>query len=284
MLKPRALRPGDTIALVAPAGPVRDPRAWERLEARLQGRGYRVRRGRHAGGRLHYLAGTDPERRADLLEALGDPEVAAVFCARGGYGCMRLLPDLPLPERWPVFLGYSDITALHLFFLARGRLVFHGPLALPDLGAPRPHGPTLAHLWGMLEGTLKPPLVLPGFCLPGFPPRRTLRPGRARGPLVGGNLSLMAALMGSGLLPDLRGAILLLEDVDEAPYRLDRCLQQLRLAGILEGLAGLVLGPFTLPQGRLRPRYREELEGLYQDLGRWLRVPAFAGFPCGHEG
>jgi muramoyltetrapeptide carboxypeptidase len=277
-LKPQPLQRGDLIALVGPSGPA--PR--ERLEAGiayLEGQGYRVRPGRHLFERHHYLAGTDAQRAEDLRQALADPEVRAVFCGRGGYGAGRLLDRLDYravaldPK---IVLGFSDTTGLHLALQARCKLVcFTGGLVSLDLaGEPDPF--TEEWLWRCL--TQRGPLgALPlgeGF--------KVLRPGRASGPLLGGCLSLLCSLMGTPYLPDLKGAILLLEDVDEYPYRLDRMLNHLRLAGVLEHIGGLVLGQFKdcfTPEEMVRSPTLEEMA---MELTEGLALPVVAGVPYGH--
>lgn len=280
MRKPRPLQPGDLIVVPSPAGPVADGDSWSRLEDAIRARGYHVHIPPAARRVEGYLAGSDAERLGDLQQALDDPEVAAVIASRGGYGSMRLLRDLRLRGgRPPAFVGYSDMTALHLAMARHGWVTFHGPMAACDLGRGRPHGPSVRWLWGLLEGTARPPLALPVRS-----PLR-LRAGRARGRLLGGNLALLASLVGTPFLPDLRGAVLLLEDVGEAPYRVDRMLTQLRLSGCLAGLSGLALGGFSFPGAGAAEEARrlEAIARLLADLAGDLGIPALGGLPCGHE-
>lgn len=278
LLKPQPLKPGDLIALVGPSGPA--PR--ERLEAGityLEARGYRVQPGPHLLARHHYLAGTDAERAEDLRAALADPEVRAVFCARGGYGTGRIIDRLDygaVASDPKIVLGFSDTTGLHLALQARTGLVcFTGGLVSMDLGGER--DPFTEEWWWRALTTPGPLGVLPlgdEF--------RVLRRGRAAGPLRGGCLSLLCSLLGTPFVPDLRGAILLLEDVDEYPYRLDRMLNQLRLAGVLEGIGGLVLGQFKdcfKPEEMSRS---PDLEEMVMELTEGLDLPVVAGLPYGH--
>lgn len=277
-LRPAPLRPGDLIALVGPSGPA--PR--ERLEtgiAYLEGRGYRVRPATHLHARHHYLAGRDEQRAADLRAALADPEVRAVVCARGGYGTGRIVDRLDygaVAADPKIVLGFSDTTGLHLALQARtGLVVFTGGLLSMDLGGER--DPFTEEWWWRALTTAGPLGSLPlgdEF--------RVLRPGRAAGPLRGGCLSLLCSLLGTPYVPDLRGAILLLEDVDEYPYRLDRMLNQLRLAGVLESIGGLVLGQFKdcfTPEEMSRS---PDLEEMVMELTAGLDLPVVAGLPYGH--
>ncbi len=277
-LKPGVLRPGDLIALVGPSGPA--PR--ERLEAGiayLEGCGYSVRPGPHLFDRHHYLAGTDQQRAADLGAALADPEVRAVFCARGGYGAGRLLDRLDyraVAADPKIVLGFSDTTGLHLALQARAGLVcFTGSLVSMDLGE---DGDAFTREW--LWKALTTPGPLGPLPLGGE--FRVLRPGRASGPLRGGCLSLLCSLLGTPYVPDLKGAILLLEDVDEYPYRLDRMLNHLRLAGVLGDIGGLVLGQFKdcfTPEEMGRS---PDLEEMVMELTDGLDLPVVAGVPYGH--
>lgn len=277
MRKPRPLRPGDRILVPSPAGPVARPERWQAVAARVARRGYRLEPTAAAHAVNGYLAGSDDERRADLQAALEDPGAAAVVCSRGGYGSMRILRGVALPNRIPpAFVGFSDITALHMWLARHDWVTFHSPMATTDLGLPRPHGPSERWLWGLLEGTLGPPLELPG---------RPLRAGRSRGRLLGGNLTLLASLAGTGYLPSFAGAILVVEDVAEEPYRVDRMLTQLRLAGALDGLAGLGVGGFTWPgmAADRRERKTAQVHRLMRELAEELRVPAVVGLPFGHQ-
>ncbi|PRX44976.1 muramoyltetrapeptide carboxypeptidase [Prauserella shujinwangii] len=266
------LRPGDTVALVAPAGPV----TVEKLAAGaavLESWGLRVRRAtgllaRHP--QLPYLAGTDAERARDFTEAWLDPEVTAVFAARGGYGCPRVLDLLDweaLRQAPPtLFAGSSDTTALHDAVGAR--------LGLPTLFCPMPatsyfDAAAAAHLRATLfePGTVR---VLTG------PEAGPLVPGRAEGRLVGGNLSLLAAGAGTPGTRPARDGIAVLEDVGEEPYRIDRMLTQLLRAGWFAGVRGIVLGSWT---GCGDPRaVREVLRDRLGPLG----VPVLCGLRFGH--
>lgn len=239
--KPRALRPGDTIGICSPAGPI-DPARLARLVERLDAWGFTVRVAPHTYSRHGYLAGTDAERLADLNAMLRDPSLAAIVASRGGYGTMRLLPgiDYEALVRAPkAIIGFSDITALHLA-LARqcGLVTFHGPMSNleSDENASTFNAEQLHR--ALTSTAALGPVRQP----PGGPPLETLVPGRASGVLVGGNLTLIAATLGTPYEIDTLGAILLFEDVGEEPYRIDRMLTQLILAGKIAGAAGIVIG------------------------------------------
>ncbi|WP_067179306.1 S66 peptidase family protein [Microtetraspora niveoalba] len=270
---PRRLRPGDTVAIVAPSGPV-DPALLERGADVLKGLGLDVVVGSRALGRRGFLAGPDSARVVDLQAAWCDPEVSAVICARGGYGATRLLEPLDwdaLRAAGPkILLGSSDVTALHVAFArALGVATLFGPMpACSLLGGPDgPEPETLARLRAALfEG--EPAAPVHGD--------RVLLPGRAEGPFGGGNLSLLAALCGTPYGFRADGHIVVLEDVGEAPYRIDRMLTQLLQAGSLDGAAGFALGSW---EGCGDPD--EVLDVLAERLAP-LAVPIVAGLPIGH--
>lgn len=268
------LSPGAGVAVVAPAGPV-EPELFAAGLAVLATR-YQVVRGYEPGRRraapLAYLAADDGERARAINEALQDSAVGAIFCARGGYGAMRLLERLDsasLARRRIPLVGFSDCTALHAW--AAG------------LGVPSVHGPVVTQL-----ATLPPDDVQALFALlEGKLPRLTglqqLVRGQASGPLRGGNLQLLAHLCGTPYLPELRGCILLLEEVSEAPYRLDRLLTHLRLCGVFERVAGIVVGTLQgcdAAQGQ-PPVPVAALEVVGERLGG-LNIPVVTGAPVGH--
>jgi muramoyltetrapeptide carboxypeptidase len=233
---PRPLRPGSVVAVVAPATGF-DREELLRGLAWLRTR-YRLRIDRRIFDRRGYLAWDDESRAAVLARVMVDPAVDAIACARGGYGTMRLLEHLP----WDAFVarpkwlfGFSDVTALHVELARRGVGSLHGPNVT---GLGRAITPLeRARLLAVLEG--RPPSPWRGSGLD------VLVPGSARGPLVGGNLTLLAAMAAAGRLVVPRGAILVVEDVTEAPYRVDRMWTSLRLGGHLDALGAIVLGTFA---------------------------------------
>jgi muramoyltetrapeptide carboxypeptidase len=281
---PRLVR-GSRVALVAPAGPLLEHDDLARAEALCRALGYEPRLGPNTARRHGYFAGTDEERLADLNGALRDPEVDAIWCIRGGYGTSRILDQVDfdaLVRRPRPFIGYSDITALLVAALHRAGLVtFHAPMArVPMPPFSRSHFERVlasADPAGRL-GRLPPPADV---LLPRENRVSTLRGGMAEGPLVGGNLSLLQCLVGTPHLPALDGAILFLEDVGEDLYRVDRMLAHLRMAGLLQRLAGVAVGRFTdlkraMSDGALG--FDEVLATYFLPLG----IPVAYGFPVGH--
>ncbi|MBO8163664.1 MAG: LD-carboxypeptidase [Brevibacillus sp.] len=245
MKKGKALRQGDTIGIVATSSPVKDAESVERAKAELEEVGFRVKLADtcflNYGG---YLAGTAEERAAALNRMFADPEVDAILCLRGGYGSPQILPllDYSMISQHPkLFVGYSDITALHTALGQKAGLVtLHGPNAAPGLlsGTERQ-----TREW--LIRAMTDPSPLGRVFQPADEALLCLVPGEACGPIVGGNLSLVAALMGTPYELDTRGKLLFLEDVGEEPYRIDRMLTQLALGGKFDDCAGILLGTWT---------------------------------------
>ena len=282
LLKPQALQAGQTIGLICPAGA---PVPADRIElgARaLESRGYRVRLGAHVRSRHGTFAGTDPERLTDLNAFLRDPEIRMLMAIRGGYGCGRLLPGVDYgairsDPKWVV--GYSDVTALQLAMMAKAGLeTVSGPMAGVEFrGVPDPF--TDRHFWALVTGDrLGLDLSNPPEC-----PWTTIRGGVAEGRLVGGCFSLVMSLFGTPYLPDLRGAILVLEDIHEHLHRLDRMIVQLRLSGVLGQISGLVLGQFT-GCGPVEPGGPfHDFPAILSDLLEDIRVPCVRDYAYGHE-
>ena len=274
-LRPRALKPGDTVMLVSPSGPTRAERVRRGIEL-LTGWGLGVRVGPNAYERSGYLAGSDEQRLADLNLALSDPSVRGVLCTRGGYGAQRVVDglDLAAVRRDPkVVAGFSDITALQLTLWRGARLAtVHGPgAAWVDERTGETSAASLQTALMSAE-----PATLRAVSDDESGPVRF--GGRATGILIGGNLSLLAASIGTVDQPDLRDAILLLEEIDEPPYKVDRMLLHLRRAGVLDGVAGVALGHFT----NCADGWPTSIVDVLADhLGR-LGVPVLGGLPIGH--
>ena len=270
-LRPRALRPGARVALVAPAGPLepgRIDRAVERCrQLALEPVVYPAAAHRHG-----YLAGSDGERLADLQAAFDDPATDAVWALRGGYGTLRILDalDLGRQRRAPIpFIGFSDNTNLHARHVREGVISFHGPHPGADF-PPETEASIRAVLFsGEPAGVLSP--------REGDPAPRTLVGGSAEGRLVGGNLAILASLCGSLDSISARGRILFLEDVGEPAYRVDRMLLQLQRAGVLDSVAGLAFGRFT----GVRKGWGE-VPAVLAGFARRLGVPAVRDLPFGH--
>jgi muramoyltetrapeptide carboxypeptidase len=265
---PRALRPHDRVAVIAPAsGFDRDS-----VEAGLAliGARYDAAYGPGVFERHRYLAGDDARRLSELTAALADPQVRAVFCARGGYGATRLLgrlgPGGPPGPAKPL-VGFSDITALHLWLQTHGRISIHGPV-LTQLG--RLAQTTSQRLFDLLESTVPtPPLY----------GTDTYAGGVAEGRLLGGNLSVLTRMLGTPFMPALHGAVLLLEDQGERPYRLDRMWTHLQLAGVFAQVRGIALGTFSSCE---EPDAQYTSTDVLRELAQATGLPCAAGFPIGH--
>jgi muramoyltetrapeptide carboxypeptidase len=261
------LRPGDRVAVIAPASAF-EREAFDSGLALIRSR-YRAE---HEDGLFElrrYLAGSDARRLAELSSALADPGIRAVFCARGGYGATRLLnglgPKAPGPPK--PLIGFSDITALHLWLQSQGRASIHGPV-LTQLGRLPPGSPE--RLFALLESA-SPAAPLEGT--------DSYVGGTAEGPLIGGNLSVFSRLLGTPFMPLLDGAILLLEDQGERPYRLDRIWTHLHQAGVFARVSGIALGTFTACEERDAAYTSADV---LRELAAESGVPCAAGFPIGH--
>jgi muramoyltetrapeptide carboxypeptidase len=266
--RPAPLPEGGTIALIAPAGPFDEAEMTAGVAA-IERRGYRCKLAEGLKARSRYLAGGDEHRLRQLVSAFEDPEASAVWCVRGGYGAMRLLPQIhveALPSK--PLVGFSDVTALHAAWQVAGRMSIHGPVITRIAHEP---APSADRLFALLRGS-RPPAIQGGT---------TLRPGRAEGRLIGGNLATFSRLVGTRWFPDLRGAILLVEDVAERPYRLDRMWTHLKLAGVFDGLAGVAVGRLDRCE---EPNADYTALDVMRDLVGELNVPAVIGLPIGHVG
>lgn len=269
---PPALRRGDTIRVIAASGPV-DRTVFMAGIAHLVARGLTPVYDEALFSRSRYLAGTDAQRHDGLHQALADPDARAVWAARGGYGAARLLAACP-PSRvaqagkWLV--GFSDVSALHCTWARAGLGSMHGAnvttLAKWGEGA---RDAMFAWLFGAGEA-----LLLQG--------EGRVGEHAVEGPVWGGNLTVLASLCGTGFLPSLRGHILFLEDIGERPYRLDRSLTQLRLAGVLDGVVGVAIGQLTDCAETQSAVDYGGLEVLV-DILRPLGIPVVGGLPVGHE-
>jgi muramoyltetrapeptide carboxypeptidase len=272
---PGALHPGDAIGIVAPAGPIVSRDALDKGIASLERLGFRTRFDERIFESWRYLAGDDASRAGELMRYFDDPEIRAIISLRGGFGCSRLIPLLDegrLRSRCKIFMGFSDLTTLHLYFRRRfGWVTIHGPMAtsavLGDLeGTQEDH---IVRLW--TDSTYRPVFS--------FPQLETWHPGVGEGELIGGCLSLVVASLGTPYEIKTEGKILFLEDLGEPPYRIDRLLTQLRLAGKLTNLRGIILGTF----GECEPLTEgHTLEETLRERLAELELPILAKFPAGH--
>jgi len=283
ILKPQRLKAGDTVGVIAPAsGLVQE--SFDKAVQNLESLGFKTKIGKSARNLRGFLAGTDKERIDDLHWAFSDAEIKAVWCLRGGYGVSRILPnvDYNLIKKNPkIFIGYSDITALHTaIFQNCGLVTFHGPVASSNyLDYSKKH----------VVNVLMNPSVPYKIELSEYNKTHesnlykteVITKGKARGKLIGGNLSLLSALAGTPFaLKNLKGKILFIEDVGEQPYRIDRMLTQLRQSVDLTQLAGIALGIFEDCNPKT-PNTQSLIEVLKDRLGN-LRIPVIYGLSFGH--
>lgn len=275
---PRRLHPGATIGVVAPASPPSDPGKLERGIAYLQSLGYRVMRGASLNARAGYLSGEDELRARDIQDMFEHPGVDAILCSRGGYGSARILDllDYRSIARHPkIFAGFSDITALHMALMRKAHLVsFAGPMVAAEMEYGMDED-TASAFWPILTRLRSTFRLAPGL----LAASTTVRGGHAEGMLVGGNMAVLLSLMGTPYEPRWNGSILLLEDVGENVYKIDRMFAQLRLAGVLDRINGVVLGGFTaVPEDTPNRDLREVFEEYLLPPG----IPILADVPFGH--
>ncbi len=264
--------PGARVALVSPSGPLHSGDELDVAIAQARSFGWDPMVGRHALAKYGYLAGRDAHRIDDLNAALADASIDGIWCLRGGYGAMRLLSDVDvdaLRSRPRTLIGYSDITALHAALSGPAEVVtFHGPTARTPLSA-------------FSRDSLERAVIQRTDPCGATPDATTMRAGRAQGRLVGGNLALLAALCGTPFAPDYSNAILVVEDIGEATYRIDRMLRQLVLSGAFAKLAGIVYGRFT---DGTDPADESScaLTDILREAADIAGVPTISGAPVGH--
>ena len=279
-IKPRRLEAGDGIGIISPAGPLNAQRL-ERLDRALnylRQRGFRIFEGQHVREQTGYLAGLDEQRAQDFNDMFANPDVRAVFCSRGGYGITRLLDkiDYDLVQQHPkILVGYSDVTALSLALYEKCRLItFAGPMLAIEMFDLQPT--TADSLWNLLFGdtpTLTATVDNNAW--------RTVSPGQVEGVLLGGCLSVISPLIGTPYCPDFKNAILLLEDVGEDLYKIDRLFSHLKNAGVLSRINGIILGSFVdlTPDSNNNPVEFDDIISYYCAP---LNIPVISNFPYGH--
>jgi muramoyltetrapeptide carboxypeptidase len=266
------LREGARVALIAPSGVISRTEDIDRALENVRSFGWIPVLGDHVSSQLGYLAGSDADRLKDINAAFASDEINAIWCVRGGYGSMRLLADLDYPalrrRRKPV-IGFSDLTALHSAIHRKcGLVTFHGPTARAKL---TPF--TRASLRCALVDQRDPCGVVENA--------RVLRPGRVTGRIIGGNLALITSLLGTPFAPNFENAILIIEDIGEAIYRIDRMLRHLILAGALQQCVGIVAGDFRPPKGE-SSRDNRTLDEVLTEAAARAGIPCLAGAPFGH--
>lgn len=268
--KPRRLGPGARIGVIAPAGSVERGLVEAGMDA-LRAEGFAVEAGSNLFTADGYLAGKAEARARDLTDFFRRSDIDAIFCARGGFGSAQLLPHLSLElGRYPkIFLGYSDVTIL-LNWLRQfcGMVTFHAPMVAMDMARGLSDA-TKRHLWPLLRGEMAGWKIDLG---------EAIRPGQAESEIMGGCLSLLVTTLGTPHETDTRGKLLFLEDVGEKPYRVERMLTHLKMAGKLDGPAGVLLGDFTDCDGDGPRGIREVVHELFRDAP----YPVVMGMRAGH--
>jgi len=276
---PHALSKGDLVGICSPAGANHDPKEVSDFIALLENFGYRVKVSGNLQSKFGYLSDTDEARAKAFMDLIHDQEVKAIFFTRGGWGCARILPllDFNAIQKNPkIILGFSDISAFLVAITHKtGLITFHGPNGNASWGA---------FSWDSIQKTIAQgefstlvnddPLRYPS-------PPVCIRSGSARGTLYGGNLSVLTGLLGTEYLPEWKGKILFLEEVNEEPYRIDRMLTQWKLNGVFEQLEGVVIGQFRKCIAE-DPKWSFTLEEVLNQHFKDAKFPVFSGFLCGH--
>lgn len=283
IVKPPSLKVGDTIGLVNPASFV-SYEAVEEVKQTLKNLGLNYKLGNHILDRYGYLAGKDIDRAADINTMFADSSVKAILTLRGGWGCNRILPliNYQLIRKNPkIIIGFSDITSLLLAIYAiSGIVTFHGPVATSTWNQFTVNYVQRILFNGEAVTMRNSPFI--GENLTSLPLQvETITPGKARGKLIGGNLSVLSAMVGSAYLPNWQGTILFIEEIGEEVYRVDRMLTQLKLAGILDRISGFIFGQCTRCDPE-KPEQSLTLMQVFQDHIQPLKIPAWYGAAIGH--
>ncbi len=274
IIAPPKISPGAHLRLIAPSGALEASANLDRAIESIERAGFKASVGDSVHRRFSYLAGTDEERAKDLMAAVRDPRVDGILCVRGGYGAARILPwlDYEAIRTHPKpLIGYSDITALHLAYLAKAGLQsFHGPVAIST--------------WSEFsQGHLLDALAGKSFGWPDLGTPKVLKAGRGKGRLVGGNLAVFCSLYGTPYMPSLDGAILFFEDIGEEPYRIDRMLTTLLIGGVFKAAKGLIFGQFTDWQPKEVPREQTWTpDEVIADRVQNLKIPVVSNVKFGH--
>lgn len=281
IIKPKKLNSGDVIGIISPASTPADLERIENGVHYLEKLGYRIEVGKNVGAIEGYLAGSDEQRLADLHAMFKNKNVNAIFSIRGGYGSPRLLDKIDykiIKENPKIFVGYSDITALQMAFFAKcGLVTFAGPMVTADFSEEiSPY--TEEIFWKTLTSNKK----IGRLHNPEDEKFFVLNKGRAMGRIIGGNLSILTSIIGTDYLPKFKDAILLLEEIGEAPYRIDRMLNQLRLLKVFNQINGVVLGDFVNCYETDSNKRSQTLNEVIVDYFENLKIPVIYNFRHGH--
>lgn len=281
-IKPKRLRKGEVIGIISPASSVEDETLISRGIKYIEGLGYRVEMGKNFGKKRGYIAGTDKERVEDIRQMFGDKNIRAIFCSRGGYGAFRLLDKIDyqfIRKNPKIFVGFSEITSLQMAFLTKANLVtFSGPMVASHFSNEISTF-TEEYFWRILTSKGRPEKII----LSDKQINSDTKIDKASGRIIGGNLAVFSAMIGSGYLPELKDNILLLEEISEPPYKIDRMLNQLRLHKVFKKLNGIILGIFIDCEETDKKKSSLTLEEVFNDYFNELKIPVIRSFPYGHS-
>lgn len=279
IIKPKSLHDGAKIGIISPASPQRDSARLERGIAYLESKGYTIQLGKNAlKSTAGYLAGTDEERIADIESMFSDDSIDAIFCARGGYGTTRILSQLNydiIASNPKIFVGFSDTTALQsAMFSKTGLITFSGAMPSVDF-ADEVDQFTEQSFFSVLTENISGKSIT-------IDSPKTYRDGQAEGRLICGNLCLLATLCGSPFFPHMNDSILLIEDIGEEQYRIDRYLSQLELSGHLHNTNGILIGDFTPPSNPVATVPQRTYEEIFLDYAKRCGKPTLGDIAYGH--
>jgi len=280
-IKPKQLRRGELVGIISPASSANDESLVENGVKYIESLGYRTILGKNVGKVRGYLAGTDEERVEDIHQMFSDKKVKAIFCLRGGYGAFRLLDkiDYMLIQKNPkIFVGFSEITALQMAFLKKSKLIsFAGPMLVSNFSS-EINRFAEESFWKTITSNSKPGRIqISGKQL--FSKNKI---AETIGRIVGGNLSVFTALIGTGYLSELKNRILFLEEIDEPPYKIDRMLNQLKLNKTFSNLRGIILGSFSDCVENDKNKKTLSLEEVWKEYFETIKIPVIHSFPHGH--
>ena len=280
-IKPKRLQKGDVIGIISPASAPEDDNLVTKGIRYIESFGYRTELGKNVGKARGYLAGTDEERIDDIHQMFRDKNIKAIFCLRGGYGAFRLLDKINyklIRNNPKIFVGFSEITSLQMAILQKAKLItFAGPMVVPNFS--KDINPfTEENFWRLITSNKKVGKIKfsESEKLP------NINSGNVTGQLVGGNLAVFVSLIGTQFLPNLKDKILLLEDVSELPYKIDRMMNQLRLTKTFKNVKGIILGRFVDCIEHDMTKITLTLSEVIEDYLRGIKVPTIYTFPHGH--
>jgi muramoyltetrapeptide carboxypeptidase len=281
VIKPSRLKKGELIGIISPASSSTNPLSIENGVRYIEKLGYKVELGRSVGKSNGYLAGSDDERAHDLNYMFNNKNIKAIFCLRGGYGASRILDKINYKQihlNPKIFVGYSEITSLQMAILQKtGLVTFAGPMVAPDFGG-EVSKYTEEFFWEIITSNKK----MGKLKYPEYEKLAAITKGNAAGKIFGGNLAVFAALIGTEYFPDLKDKILMLEDIDELPYRIDRYLNQLRITKVFKKIKGIILGRFVDCYERDPNKKTLTLGEVMEDYLKDLKIPVIYTFPHGH--